>query len=79
MRLPVRAVEGNSMRFGTVSLLLGESPPQCSGDGVAPGSDRSPPGQRRGRGHHPCCQARSSLVWKGNTAPAASACLQGGS
>lgn len=77
-----RAVEGSSMRFGTVPLPLGESPPpppRCSGDGVARGSDHSPQGQRRYRGRRPCCQDRFSLVWKENTAPAASACLQGGS
>lgn len=70
------------MRFGTVPLLLGESPPhppRCSGYGVARGSNHSPRGRRRYRGHRPYCQDRFSLVWKGNTAPAALACLQEGS
>lgn len=70
------------MRSGTVPLLLGKSPlppPRYSGIGVALGSDHSPPGRHRCRGHRPCCQDRSSRVWKGNTVLAASACLQEGS
>lgn len=67
------------MRFDTVPLLLGGSPPRCSGDGVARGSGHSPRDRRRCRGRRPCCRDRFSLVWRGNTAPAASACLQEGS
>lgn len=83
-------VWASGVRTGQLFKTSGTEHPQCwrsrlhpcsSNDGCAFSCSQShtPPGQRRCRGHRPCCPAAQHLFFLGGTFPAPSACSWGGS